>query len=675
MRKNLVLFLIVILLAGCGNVEDTADTTALPADNATALAQDSEVSPATASAGISGSNGTYTLTYTDSQSGLTTTTPLLYDEVYENQITVIYQGSAEPDGVVYQSDLDTEMKLGLFTSDATSADAFAEDLKRLNSAAGVILAEPNYRVSTGEVVTSSYVNDPDYSSQWGLQKVNIETAWDKTTGSGDIVVAVIDTGIDYEHEDLSANIWHNTDEIAGNGVDDDHNGLVDDVMGYDFVNRDTDPMDDNKHGTHCAGIIGARSDNLTGITGISPNVSLMPLKVLAANGSGSTLNIFYGFKYAVENGARIISMSLGGYGFNYLSYYGAYYAYKNNVLVVAAAGNEANNNDADPVYPAGFPFSNIIAVASTGTKDTLSGFSNYGARSVDIAAPGEGIYSTVPGDGYASLSGTSMATPFVSGTAALVLAMDDSLSHIKAKAFILNNSTFLNDLEGKVYTGSRLDAGGIVSAPDLQKVLTVSALSPDADSTDIALDSTIRIYFNRSVDPQSVSASSLVITDKNGQTVDGTFDVMQTIVTFTPDALLEAESTYTVTLKTNLKGTDNSAMETEQSYHFTTAAASTQEAGDDTAQNETTTLDSATDVSIYAKVTFTFDAPLSDENIKDIEFVMKDSGGSIVPGKLAYAFNVLTFTPSQPLKAATRYMVTLSIASAGVQENFYFTTR
>ncbi len=662
-----------IIIAGCGGTEESAAArSATDKTTLTAIPQDSEVSLSTTTAALDGANGSYTLTYTDKASGLETTTPLLYDEVYGNQITVIYEGS-EPDRVSYQNDLDDTYKIGLFTSDAASADAYAVDLKRLNTLPGVLLAEPNYKVSTGEVITAAYVNDPQYSSQWGLQKIGIETAWEKTTGNSDIVVAVIDTGIDYTHEELAANIWHNPDEIAGNGADDDGNGLVDDVTGYDFVNRDNDPMDDNRHGTHCAGIIGARSNNTVGGAGVSPSVSLMPLKVLAANGTGSTLSIYYGFKYAVENGARIISMSLGGYGFNYLSYYGAYYAYKNNVLVVAAAGNETNNNDATPVYPASLPFSNIIAVASTGSGDSLSSFSNYGARSVDIAAPGENILSTIPGNGYAYLSGTSMATPFVSGAAALTLAMDDSLTHIKTREFILKNAKKITALEGKVYTGGRLDVGTLMEDSDLQKVLKVVSLVPEADASDVAVDSKIRIYFNRAVDPDSVTSSSVMIKDAGGSVVSGSFSLNQTVLIFTPDSPLSGGTRYTVTLKKSLVSSDGSAMEADYSTAFTTAPDTTDTA-ESPSEDTSNLLDAATDVSLYAKISFTFDAPLSSEEIREIEFLMKESGGTIVAGKLAYGYSVLTFTPSDPLKPDTRYLVSLTIASLGIQETFSFTT-
>lgn len=668
-----MLLLLTILISGCGGSDESATTKTVTADTPLAIPQDSEVTLASTSVAIHGGDGIYTLTYTDNQSALETTAPLLFEAVYANEITVIYRGN-EPEGVTHQSDLDATLKIGLFISAATNADEYAADIRQLNALPEVLLAEPNYSVSTGEVITAAYVNDPDYGAQWGVQKIGIETAWEKTTGSSEIIVAVIDTGIDYTHEELTANIWRNEDEIEGNGLDDDGNGLADDIRGFDFVNWDAEPMDDNRHGTHCAGIIGAKSDNSLGIAGVTPNVSLMPLKVLGANGAGSTLHIYYGFKYAVENGARIISMSLGGYGFNYLSYYGAYYAYKNNVLVVAAAGNEANNNDATPVFPAGFPFSNIISVAATDSRDALASFSNYGARSVDLAAPGVSILSTVPGNGYAYLSGTSMATPFVSGAAALALAMDDSLSHIKTREFILNNAKAIASLEGKLYTAARLDTGTLMEDPDLQKVLKVVSLAPEANATAVGVDSKIRIYFNRAVDPASVTESAITLKESGGGSVSGTFSLNQTILIFTPDAPLAGETRYDVTLKKSLASTDGSAMEADCTYSFTTEPDNVTDSSELPEEDTSNELDAATDVSLYAKVSFTFDAPLTGEEIREIEFLMKDSSGEIVAGKLAYGFSILTFTPSEPLKPDTRYQVSLTIASLGIKEKLSFTT-
>ena len=246
MSKVLAFLFALIIVTGCGNTSKSTKAIAEnigtgtesknPISESTSVAaipQDSEVSITTTSAVIIGSNGKYTLTYTDTQSALKTSVPLLYEEVYQNQIIVIYQGGL-PSGVTFQSDLEGTVKIGLFTSNAVSPDGYAADLVRLNALPGILLAEPNYTVSTGEVITAYYVNDPNYPYQWGLQKVGIETAWGKTTGKQEIVVAVIDTGIDYTHEDLAANIWYNTDEIEDYGIDQAVPVVIDTVI-FNFI--------------------------------------------------------------------------------------------------------------------------------------------------------------------------------------------------------------------------------------------------------------------------------------------------------------------------------------------------------------------------------------------------------------------------------------------------------
>ncbi len=288
-------------------------------------------------------------------------------------------------------------------------------------------------------------NDPRYSSQWGLHNVgqtggltdadiDAPEAWNTTTGSRTIIVGVIDTGIDYNHPDLAANIWRNTREIAGNGIDDDGNGYRDDVRGWDFANNDADPFDDNAHGTHVAGIIGAVGNNSVGIAGVAWNVQLMPLKFLTANGSGATSNAVSAINYAVANGAKILNNSWGGGGFNSALNDAVSRARAAGVIFVAAAGNEANNNDVNPSYPANINYDNVISVAATDSSDRLASFSNFGATSVDIAAPGVGILSTTPNNTYSSFSGTSMATPFVAGAAALVWSANPTLTYSQSSA-------------------------------------------------------------------------------------------------------------------------------------------------------------------------------------------------------------------------------------------------
>ncbi len=267
----------------------------------------------------------------------------------------------------------------------------------------VEFAEPNYIVKT-----SAIPNDPGYSLQWGLNNtgqtggtsgadIHAQAAWDVTKGSDNIIIAVVDTGVAYDHPDLAGNVWVNTAELNGSaGVDDDQNGYMDDVYGWDFINNDGYPVDCDQHGTHVAGIIAAKGNNGTGVSGIMWSAKIMPLRFLGATGSGDVAKAAEAIEYAADNGARVINASWGGNDYSNTLYNAVEYAGRKNVLVVAAAGNETMNNDIDAFYPASFNLANIISVAATDRNDSIADFSNFGATSVDLGAPGVSIYSSVP---------------------------------------------------------------------------------------------------------------------------------------------------------------------------------------------------------------------------------------------------------------------------------------
>lgn len=297
----------------------------------------------------------------------------------------------------------------------------------------------------------TYFNSRTFSSTyddlWWLKEINAPEAWGLSTGAG-VTVAVVDTGVDYNHEDLQGNIWTNSGEIAGNGIDDDNNGLIDDWRGWDFVNSDNDVMDDQGHGTHVSGIIGALKDNGKGIAGVAPNAKILGIKVLDRNGSGTFSDIIKGIKYAADMGARIINMSLGAvYDFsidyiktNYASYYDAYlkpikdailYAAGKGSIVIAASGN--SGTDVNRTVPGGFE--ETLSVGATTPTGGKAYFSNYGPT-LDLTAPGWDVLSlraagttlgTPVSTGYTRASGTSMATPMVTGVVALLLAQDPTL--------------------------------------------------------------------------------------------------------------------------------------------------------------------------------------------------------------------------------------------------------
>jgi subtilisin family serine protease/sugar lactone lactonase YvrE len=345
-------------------------------------------------------------------------------------------------------------------------------LERLRSDPDVQYAEPNWRVRIADIPS-----DPLFPQQYDMRNtgqtggtpgadIHAAAAWDVTTGSPDVVVAVIDTGVDATHPDLAANIWTNPGEIPDNDIDDDGNGYVDDVHGWDFANHDNDPDDDVGHGTHVAGTIAAVGDNGIGVAGVAWHARVMPLKFLSGDGTGTTANAISAIDYAVAMGARIESNSWGGGGFSEAMLEAIRDASDHDVLFVAAAGNAGVDTDVIPFFPAGYDSPNILAVAASDKNDQLASFSNYGATSVDLAAPGVQILSTLRGGLYGLDSGTSMATPHVSGAAALILSVGPHMDVRSLRQRILDHVDPVPAMAGKVASGGRLNASlGIVS-PD-----------------------------------------------------------------------------------------------------------------------------------------------------------------------------------------------------------------
>lgn len=268
------------------------------------------------------------------------------------------------------------------------------------------------------------LRDDNERINWALHEIDSNPAWKISRGNSKIIVAVIDTGADITHPDLAENIWKNPNEIQGNGLDDDQNGLVDDIHGWNFAGWNNDVSDNHGHGTHIAGIIGAKGKNNLGIKGVAPDVSLMILKYYDPNspGSDSVLREVAAIRYAVRMGAHIINFSAGGLSQSDEEEKAIREANEKGVLVVAAAGNERSNSDVKGFYPADYAIPNILSVTAIDSDREILSSSNYGVRTVDLAAPGREIESTLPGGRYGRLSGTSQATAFATGVAALLIA-------------------------------------------------------------------------------------------------------------------------------------------------------------------------------------------------------------------------------------------------------------
>ena len=357
--------------------------------------------------------------------------------------------------------------------DNADAAAVVAEYSRLPE---VEYAEPNFEVELPDSIDGPLVpvlpHDPQFNDQWALANsgqrggkegadISATLAWATTTGSDKVVVAVLDSGVDYTHEDLASNMWVRPAGMAP--YRDAELGIVDDLNGFNAVDNASDPMDENGHGTHCAGIIGAEGENNLGIAGVNWKVQIMPLKFMNAGGFGTTKDAIEAINYVIERkkagvNVRIISASWGSTQRSRALEEVIRKAYENDILFVAAAGNASVNNDRSPHYPSSYNVPNVISVAALDRHDALASFSNYGAKSVAVAAPGVDILSTWLGNAYEEKSGTSMATPVVAGVAALVLSEHPRMSVDDLKKKVLASTDPIVALKGKTVTGGRINA-------------------------------------------------------------------------------------------------------------------------------------------------------------------------------------------------------------------------
>lgn len=473
---------------------------------------------------------------------------------------------------------------GFYEVDLGKGMTVAKALSAYKAEKGVLDAEPDYELSV-----SSVSNDPLLSQQWALNNtgqeggtpgadIHAEQAWSVTTGSPNIVVAVLDTGVDYDQPDLAENIWINQADIpdywytksnpasgynkivykseivtATPGIitfrdlnnpvnkglvwNSDGDSLIDagdllrpvsqggweepgktnDLIGWNYVSNNNNPMDQNGHGTNVAGILGAVGNNGIGVAGVDWNVQIMPVQFMGADGYGSISSFIQALNYAVQHGAKITNNSWEGAPNSQALYDAFQNAQQHGVICVAAAGNEATNDDTTLDYPASFStrLNNVVTVAATTNTDQLASFSNYGVNSVDLAAPGVNILSTLPNGKYGAMSGTSMATPEVAGALALVWGLHPSWNYTQVINQVLNTTDKLSSLQGKVKTGGRLDLAAAVgwnlSTQTTPTITSVSVQGPTSNSMD-----SLVLTFNEAIDVSSFSSSAVTLTNPNG---------------------------------------------------------------------------------------------------------------------------------------------------------------
>jgi uncharacterized protein (TIGR03437 family) len=411
----------------------------------------------------------------------------------------------------------SEWQIAEFSAEVSLDEAVA--LARANPA--VESAEPNYVLRLFSAASTrsraplvSSPNDPEFGKQWALQHtgqyggtpgsdLGALAAWQMARSHQTVVVAVIDTGVDYAHPDLANRMWTNSREIPGNGVDDDGNGYVDDVRGWNFASRHNDPLDDHYHGTHLAGVIAAEINNGFGVAGVTGTVEvrIMPLKFFNASAQATTAAAVEAIDYATRNGARIINASWGDMVYSQALYEAVRRSVNAGCLLVAAAGNSGGDNDRVPVYPASFnsgpnALSAVISVAGTDEADRMLSSSNYGAKSVDLAAPSNFIYSAMPRGTFGFLSGTSSAAALVSGTAALVWAHNPALTNAQIKEIVRGSARRVPAAQGKTLSGGIAHAHqALLATPPYQVTGTVTSVSAADYVTTVAAPDSIVAAF------------------------------------------------------------------------------------------------------------------------------------------------------------------------------------
>lgn len=510
-------------------------------------------------------------------------------------------------------------------------------------------------------------NDPQYPQQWQYDNqgqtggkidadIDAPEAWDLVTGSTQTVIAIIDSGVDYNHTDLRANMWVNPGEIAGDGIDNDANGYIDDIYGIDPFDGDSDPMDLNGHGTHVAGTTAAIGNNGRGVTGVNWNSKIMALKIGAAGPAVSFLAAVESLNYLVtmktQYGINIVvsNNSYGGPGGSQAFQDAIQATIDVGILFVAAAGNNGTNNDQQPFFPTSFPLDGIVAVAATDHNDQLANFSNFGVTSVDIAAPGVDILSTTLGGGYGLLSGTSMASPHVAGVAALVASSNPGMSVAQLKSAILLGADPLPNLSNVVLSGARLNAAKsvFVSNAGLGSFLATSDVDIyqfklgvgeraiiDIDSANSGLDSVLQIFDSRGVPQTFINANGISLMASDNDAAPGELLSLDSYADFTatsPGVYYAAVSSVGNSTYDPLSFANRKAGKTTGAYRITLSARHMQDF-----------VITAEDASAYrAGETFTIhgvpDLDGQQTTGRTFEFVF-GIGGQVAPGNIPINLN------------------------------------
>ncbi len=418
---------------------------------------------------------------------------------------------------------------------------------RLRFMPGIRNVQPNYIYH----LLDTFPNDTQFAVQWALHNtgqsggtvdadVDAPLAWDTTTGGSGVIVAVVDTGVDYNHPDLIGNLWTNSGETEPyNGVDDDLNGYIDDWRGWDFHDDDNDPWDDHSHGTHVSGIIGAVGNNSTGVSGVCWNVTIMPLDGFDTSGESISSDLIEAINYAEQMGARVINASWGDQ-YNDLALEAAIRSFTAaGGLFVCAAGNEnGENNDWFTSFPANYDIDALLSVGSSTRDDLVAGHSSIGPNRVHLFAPGSSIYNTMPTSQgtYGTKNGTSMASPHVAGAAALLWAWDPGLSNLEVKYRILAGADAQSAFAGKALTGGRLNASAVFAVDDAtpSAIDDLAIVGTSYDRLDLAFTVTGDDGAVGTARFLDIRYSTAPITEVNWETASRAYDEPEPAVAGTP---------------------------------------------------------------------------------------------------------------------------------------------